>query len=356
MGRGKVLKYLVGLFFLSWAVIPCHTEVSAQPSGQAVPEGAGFIDGRNPNRKPRREGDPLLEAYFITDSVGIGDTVTLRVEITKDILQIVALGEINREMLEGQPIELVSQTELDTVRQDGRQVKLRKDITFQVFDEGYLDLGWMPAFYLDKNIADTIWSVDSLVLMVGTYQIDTLTQTIHDIRGVMDTPMVFGEYGGYLLWCLLGLAVIAAGLWYWFTRRRNLTMFGKPKVVDPPHVVAIKALESLHNQKLWQNNRHKQYYTGITDILRQYMEDRWHIGAMEMTSDEILVALSDRELPEKGYRDLGEILRTADLVKFAKFVPEAEQNENMFTYAYYFVEETKPTEIENPETEEGIVL
>ncbi|MCD8103243.1 MAG: hypothetical protein LUE26_11865 [Alistipes sp.] len=356
MERGGVLKYMLGLFFLSWAVIPLCTETFAQPAGQAAVGGEGFIDGRNPNRKPRREGDPLLEAWFVTDSIGIGDTVTLRVEITKDILQIVALGEINQEMLEGQPIELVSQTELDTVRQDGRQVKLRKDITFQVFDEGYLNLGWMPAFYLDKNIADTIWSVDSLVLMVGTYQIDTLTQNIHDIRGIMDTPMVLGEYGGYMLWGLLSLALIAAGLWFWFTRRRNLTMFGKPKVIDPPHVVAIKALEALHNQKLWQNNRHKQYYTGITDILRQYMEDRWDIGAMEMTSDEILTALSDRELPEKGYRDLGEILRTADLVKFAKFVPDAEQNENVFTFAYYFIEETKPTEIEKPEMEEGGVL
>ncbi len=109
-------------------------------------------------------------------------------------------------------------------------------------------------------------------------------------------------------------------------------------------MAAIRALEALHHQKLWQNNRHKLYYSGLTDILRTYIAARWEIGAMEMTSDEIVAALRDTELPDKARRDLGAILRNADLVKFAKATPEAEENEADYLKCYYFVEETKPAD------------
>ena len=109
-----------------------------------------------------------------------------------------------------------------------------------------------------------------------------------------------------------------------------------------------RPLEALHNQKLWQNNRHKQYYSGITDILRTYIAARWGIGAMEMTSDEIIAALQPVELPDKARMDLTAILRVADLVKFAKAAPEAEENEACYLKAYYFVEETKLVEEDAP--------
>ena len=113
---------------------------------------------------------------------------------------------------------------------------------------------------------------------------------------------------------------------------------------------AAKALEALHHQKLWQNNKHKQYYSALTDILRTYVAARWGFGAMEMTSDEIIETMRAEELPDKARMDLTAILRDADLVKFAKATPEAEQNEADYLKAYYFVEETKVAETEE-ETE-----
>ena len=103
---------------------------------------------------------------------------------------------------------------------------------------------------------------------------------------------------------------------------------------------------------MWQNNKHKLYYSLLTEILRTYIDGRWGVSAMEMTSDEIIAAMRSVELPDKARMDLTAILRDADLVKFAKFAPEAEQNENDYQKAYYFVEETKPVE-ENPTAEEG---
>ena len=97
----------------------------------------------------------------------------------------------------------------------------------------------------------------------------------------------------------------------------------------------------LSHRKLWQNGKFKQYYTHLTAILRVYISGRWQIGALEMTTDEIIEALRDVELSYESRRDLVAILRTADMVKFAKAQPDAEQNEMNYTRAYYFVENTK---------------
>ena len=120
----------------------------------------------------------------------------------------------------------------------------------------------------------------------------------------------------------------------------------------PPHVEAIRALEGLHNQKLWQNNKHKAYYSGLTDILRRYLAGRYGIGALEMTSDEIIDAVRPLDLPRKSAMELTALLREADLVKFAKATPEAEQNEADYLKAYYFVEETKVAEAEEEAQEQ----
>ena len=180
-------------------------------------------------------------------------------------------------------------------------------------------------------------------------------QSIYDLKPQKTLPFRLREIQDYLLWGLVLLLLLAAGayaLFRWLAKRGK--RFGdlfKPAPPLPPHVAAIQALETLHNQKLWQNNRHKQYYSGLTDILRTYIAARWGVGAMEMTSDEIIESMRGEELPDKARRDLTSILRDADLVKFAKATPDAEQNESDYLKAYYFVEETKLVEEETAPAE-----
>ena len=170
---------------------------------------------------------------------------------------------------------------------------------------------------------------------------------------------VLGLCAGLGLGVAALLAVLLVGLYgvvrYLRQRGRGLGSLFRPAPPLPPHVEAIKALETLHNQKLWQNSRYKAYYSGLSDILRHYIVRRWNIGALEMTSDEIIEAMRGVELPDKARRDLSSLLRDADLVKFAKAEPDSEQNENDYLKSYYFVEETKPVvepaEGEKPDTE-----
>lgn len=309
----------------------------------AAAQNAGGQDADSILAARKLASQPRVKARFVPDSIGIGDRFTLEVEIEKDIMQPIAFPQFKDGML-GEIIEIMEEGSVDTLQREGRRVRLGRKYGLQIFEEGYFNAGRFPMLYGDKNVLDTVWSSDSLKIKVGTFEIDTLTQTIHDIKPPVDMPLRFGEFGAYLGYGLLVLGLCAVLVWWLYTRRRNLTITGKPKQVEPPHIRAIRKLEAMHNQKLWQNDRHKLYYTAMTDILREYIEHRYGVRALEMTSEEIAASLEGYGLPAKCFDDLRDILAVSDLVKFAKFVPVAEKNEDYYLKAYYFVEETKPAE------------
>ena len=292
---------------------------------------------------------PRVTAHVEPDSIAIGDRFDYVIDVEKDLVQVVEFPEF--EDPKGQ-IELVESLPVDTLERDGRHLKLRKRYRLAAFDEGHYNLGTAHVLYADKNILDTLSSRDSIYLKVGTFEIDSTSQSIYDVKDLHNLPFRLGEIRTYLIWGAAALLLLAAAAWglvRWLrSRGKRIGDLSPPPPPLPPHVAAIQALEALHNQKLWQNNRHKQYYSCITDILRTYIAARWEIGAMEMTSDEIIAAMQPVELPDKARMDLTAILRVADLVKFAKAAPEAEENETCYLKAYYFVEETKLVEEDAP--------
>lgn len=308
---------------------------------------------------------PKVRAYVTPDSVRLGDCFEYVIEVERDLAQVTSFPVFAKRADEGRPageadVELVEELPVDTLAREGRMLHLRKRYRLQIFDEGRVNMGRGQVLYADKNIVDTLYGDDTIYLTVAMMQIDTTAQGPLDLKGQKGMSFRMGEVSGYLLWGLVGLLLLA-GLLY--GAKRLLARYGKgfgdifkPAPPLPPHVVAIRALEALHHRKLWQNGKFKTYYSELTDILRTYIAGRYGIGAMEMTSDEILASvrsLAEEELPKKAAMDLTAILRDADLVKFAKAEPDAEQNENDYTKAYYFVEETKQQEAE-PSEGEGI--
>ena len=296
---------------------------------------------------------PVVRARVEPDSVFIGDRFDYVIEIDKDLVQTTHFPTFSAK--DGM-VELIEELPVDTLKRDGRRLRIAKRYRLAAFQEGLINMGAAGVVYADKNIVDTLYAADSVYLKVATFQIDSTSQSIFDLKPQQNLPFKVAEIKSYLLWGLLALVVLVALLValdrYLKVRGRRLGDLFKPAPPQPPHVIAIAALEALHHQKLWQNNKHKLYYSLLTEILRTYIAGRWGVSAMEMTSDEIIAAMRSVELPDKARMDLTAILRDADLVKFAKFAPEAEQNENDYQKAYYFVEETKPVE-ENPSAEEG---
>lgn len=298
---------------------------------------------------------PTVKASFSRDTILIGDQFTLDVIVEKDITQVVSFPEF-KESIFGDSLEILGMLPIDTLKVDGRKQTIKLSYLMTGFDEGVYRLGQFPVFYLDKNISDTLVSEDLMDIVVKTFVIDTTKQSIADITPQIDTPLNWAELKSYIFnkntsIAFIILVLIVVVIYCIIKKRRRGSIFA-PKAQEPPHVIAIRELEKLQSQKLWQNSKHKLYYTSLTDILRVYIEGRYGINAMEMTSEEILKECKNFSLTSNDMDRLSGVLQLADLVKFAKFVPDNSENETQYFNAYYFVEETKLMPHESDKVEE----
>ena len=302
---------------------------------------------------------PTITSRLSADTVMIGDRVTLTVEVEKDVMQQVIFPSFDFTQTDGSEqaepsIEVIHDFAPDTVSQEGRRVLLRKRYEMAVYDEGIYRMGKAQVLYLDKNLIDTLVADREEELFVKTFQIDSTAKSVRELKPQKTLKLRFAEFGGYLgisfAVALLIVGAIFLLIRYLHKRGKRIADLFKPAPPVPAHIVAIESLEKLRNEKLWQNNKHKLYYSGLSDILRTYLAGRFEVGAMEMTTDEIADTLRNIDIEQKQKMDLLAVLRDADLVKFAKATPEAEDNELAFDKAFYFVENTKP--IEQVEEEE----
>ena len=112
----------------------------------------------------------------------------------------------------------------------------------------------------------------------------------------------------------------------------------------------MRELDRIKDEKLWQQGKTKQYYSEVTETLRTYIENRFGIPAMEQTSDETLESFRFRRdlLREKTLENLRQILKMADLVKFAKYKPLPDDDNLTLVNSYFFVNETKKEEKKSP--------
>ncbi|MDR2954974.1 MAG: hypothetical protein LBV43_07830, partial [Prevotella sp.] len=179
-----------------------------------------------------------------------------------------------------------------------------------------------------------------------TDSIDFVQLQISDIKDIQKAQFVWQDYLEYIyipLLIILLLALIAAAV-YFILRKKKKGYYFTPKVVLPPHVVALDGLDKLKASKLWQKGMEKEYYTELTDILRQYIDGRFHIDAPEMISEDIIGAVHLATDTRSATDSLSQILHLADLVKFAKYTPFADENDLSLVNAYLFVNQTKQEE------------
>lgn len=346
---------------------------------------------------------PTLSANFSRDSVEVGDQFDYVIEIEKDRATEIGIPDFDgnptaedirkrnealahvstfKEYNESK-LELIEEYPIDTLSVEGRKLHLRKRYRLAVMETG--DLRLRPSIlYFEKNreLPDTVYAKDTLVLSVARYEeLDTLSFLVLDpmqqgvkvnsqlaqqhlgtegITTQKDLPFRFAEIRDYVIYGIIAFVILALVVWliasqlYKYMSKLKNKERVLPKI--PPHIVANKALIALHNRKLWQNGKYKLYYTELTAILRVYISERWGISAMEYTTPEIIESLSDIDIPRDSRFALVALLRTADMVKFAKAEPEADENEENYMRAYYFVENTKLINEERNEGKEDITI
>jgi hypothetical protein len=151
-----------------------------------------------------------------------------------------------------------------------------------------------------------------------------------------------------LPWILLFLLAAAAVFFLIRLFKKLRRPKSAPEIVaipDPAHVIAFRDLEILKSETLWQKGEVKQYYTRLTEILRQYLENRYRIYSLELTTEETLEALIRSGFKkDSNFKMLRSLLKGADMVKFAKYFPEPAENETYFQDAWNFVLATKESE------------
>lgn len=236
--------------------------------------------------------------------------------------------------------EILKRSAVDTSRGTEKNSKsYTQKLVVTSFDTGYITFPKLPFRTGSGNDTTMIYS-DSIQMQYASVPVDT-TKAIKDIKGIMAAPLTVGEIMPWILGVMiLGAVAIIAYTFYLRKKSKKPLIIFKPKPEIPAHILALEALNHLKDESIWKAGRFKEYYTGLTDILRNYLEKRYGVMAQEMTSDEIMEALKG-QTNDGLMSKLRNLFSTADLVKFAKGIPEPHENEVNLDIAYDFVENTK---------------
>ncbi len=282
--------------------------------------------------------------YEVKDTLLIGDQVTLRFRTTVERGDRFLFETPDNPIVPG--VEIIGDSMTDTIGTLESGFQLESRVVITSFDSGSYSLPPFRAFrFKQDGTTDTLF-FESGPIEVTTIQIDTTSYIPFDVKEQMNYPYTIREA---LPWAALIFFAVLLG--YLINKaiknlREKKNIFGKPIVVDPPHIVALRKLEQLRTEGLWKSNQ-KEYFTRLTECLREYLEERYKIQAMEQTSNEILKELSVFKINPATFKELEELFSLSDLVKFAKYSAQESECESSIPSAVRFVHETYMDQMEN---------
>ncbi|HPI68913.1 MAG TPA: hypothetical protein PLX41_01365 [Bacteroidales bacterium] len=243
-------------------------------------------------------------------------------------------------------IEIISGPYSDTTSTPDDRLKIINKYLITSFDSGFYMVPPVYAGISDGTGMKRFYSDYSQlqVRRFNTAPADT-TALIYDITEPYRAPITVGELLPWFLMAALA-GLLGYGIFLLIRRlRKDEEEMTLPKPTEPAHVIAFRELKKLQENEIWQKGEIKKYYSCLTEIVRQYIENRFGIYALEMTTSETLAALIRSGLKKnESYSVLESVLIASDLVKFAKYQPQASDNENHFSNVWKFVEDTAEEE------------
>lgn len=288
-----------------------------------------------------------------TNVLLMGQVIPLRVEIVQDRGESGTLLTSRVDTLAA-GVEVLRTLGGDTTDLGNNRVQINQSLLIQAFDSGLYQLP--PVIYLTGD--DTIMS-DELTLKVIPIRVDTAGGIV-DFKPTLAIPRKITDYipNWMFRYWWLWLVIIAAGVlaYYGMKAYRRYKKHGVMPWLPikkrlPPYEEAIERLKSIEHSQLWQQGRDKEYHTELTETLRVYIERRYDVSAIEMTTSQILEELKDVDMPSGSFDTLKEILVDADLVKFADQHFDAEINNKAMRQSRQFLEMTKPQPVEEASEE-----
>ena len=246
------------------------------------------------------------------------------------------------------PLEVIESYPIDTVKKND-QIELIKKYGLTQFDSGRYTI---PAvkILIDKKP----FFSDSIKVEVANVAVDTLKQKMYDIKGIIKAQDSWGNWWLYLLITLVIIGAVA----YWYLKIRKKPVAPEVVIYKTPIEKATSLLNTLEQKELWQKGDVKAYYSELTDIARNYIEEAIAIPAMESTTAELVAGLKaasqkkKMKLSQETIDNLERVLKQADLVKFAKSKPldfEITEDRNKIQKAILTLDNAIPVVVESEE-------
>lgn len=291
-----------------------------------------------------------VESSIDTNNVLIGEPIKIGLQVISKPPAGVVMPSIEDSIGN---LEVLSISKIDTIAEED-YLELKQTYEVTSFDAGSYEVPPFTVMYEKKNMQDVYPAKSNFhTVNFATVEIDT-TADIKDVKAPLEIPLTLAEFIWYIVGGVLITAAIVIGYILW--KRRTPAIYKDldydPKI--PPHVLALEALQSLKEEKLWQKGQIKLYYIKLTEIIRLYIERRFEILALEMISGEIVDRMRNTEVSSDQIDKLEDMFRNADLVKFAKMEPPTEKNTEAMHIAEEFVRATIPVMKKEHEEEKNV--
>lgn len=296
-----------------------------------IPAGEAFL-------RPLQQRDSLL----IADQVKYGVVLSDNAAVDLQNASAVSLPEFKD--ICSDTLVLVRNWQLDTVSAR-KKTTVEASVILAPFEEGVYSLPDIPVAVIREDGVDTLL-FKGVEMKVFTMPVDTASFEPFDIKDQIRYPLTAAEvlsYGGLGL-LGIGLVVLVILLAGMLSRRSRPEQVQKK---DPAHIVALRELDRYRSDKYWAPEKQKEYYSGITDTLKEYIDARYGVDAPEMTTAELFAALKDDSgIPAALLSELKALFETADFVKFAKATASQEENAGALPLAVRFVTSTYQASLE----------
>lgn len=222
----------------------------------------------------------------------------------------------------------------------GQMKEYRDTFMLRIWDMGAYMLPY-PSSDLD-TIDEPLAIQSPMVLVLPPLDIQNpdTTSAILDIKPIYPEPESWKDYMSYYILALL-ILIISALLWYFMRRKNKEEETEETVVIRTADEVALEKLQKLRAKQLWQSGQIKEYQSELTRIIREYLENRYSIAALESTTAEIVRQLQSINLSGDRIDQLKQVLQIADLVKFAKANPPVDIHERFLNIAEEFVLSTR---------------
>ena len=249
--------------------------------------------------------------------IKIGAELFYKIHVKTDSTTLVVFSEEQTF----QPLEMINSYSIDTTKKEG-YYQLTKTYGLTQFDSGVYTIPKQKI-----RVGDTIFFTDSLQIQVNPVVVDTTKQKLFDIKPLIEVEKTSSNIWRTLALILLALLGIGGGLYWFIWRKKPMTEAEKIAALKP-YERAKLALEKLDEERYFENEEIKTYYSDLTLILRQYLDEKVYEQSLESTTDELifrlktLKAANQIKLSKETIQNIETILKRADLVKFAKSKPD----------------------------------